>query len=305
MKNIISIILCLVMLCSVIGCAATEEPCDMTAFRDAVASRAEADNRYKWILAFVDRHPDECAELAGGTMHERDKIIPQYEEWYEPLKSLEFGNCSTYDEESKVIFKFEITDSDFEVFPEGSYTYEVTDGVISPVSWHRISPESEVTEEDDLVRRITYSAMAGRLYDFEYGDTVTEEENFAIFQVIDACNRKVYNRTSFSGSDMRTAACEMFGADEYEPIGSRVCKDGDTYSISAGGGWAVYTTLIASENTDDLCVREYQMYADPMYMAKSYRVRYTLSKADSEFGYRFEKAEILDEGVGRPLIWIA
>lgn len=317
MKKFVFLIMCFVILVSIISCSHDKiKEASETLEEESnenykvINEKALYDDKYKWIKAFIDKDPKACSELMNilpdEYKSERENL---YEKWYEPIKTLEFGNFSVNDKEDYVDFAFEVKESNYDIFPIGTYKYKVYDSAVAKVGWENVSDEDLDKEFDDIYNLISV-VSSHKCFSFNDDNDQALDKvsatDAAIFYALNFCESKwSYNKnTGVTLDELKEGAKEMFGIENYTPSPNDVeYKDG-RYFPKTFGGVGISVDFLKTKEEGDSYICYAQFYADPMKMAKSYLVKYTLRKNNTKYRYKFEKIEIEDEGIYSPFIWV-
>ena len=317
MKKLIYFILSCTILISLIGCTDSKINENSSTNGESIGIYEEVyetikeksfyDVRYKWIKAFIDKDAKSCSELLhilpDEYQSERDKL---YESWYEPIRTLAFGKINVEEKDDYVSFTFEITESKYDVFPVGSYTYKVREGVVSKISWEKSSDE-EMNESFNDIHDLIKVISPHSFYSFNNeSKKISDKGDEAIFYTLHFCHSRWFgNSAGMTEEELKEGAHEMFGIDDYIPPETVAEYREGRYLLKSHGGHSVSAKIVKTEENGSEYTCYLQLYADPMDMAKSYLVKYTLRKIDTKYRYEFEEIEIKDEGLYEPFAWVS
>ena len=311
MKRLFIILLCVFAFC-IGGCtypsSKEADHADTEKTYEHIKNKADSDVRYRWIKAFLDKDYNTCAELLSvfpkEQQTERDKL---YSDWYKILTQLTFGDYSVKETDKFLIFSFDIIKSNYYGFNIGSYTYKVTNGVSAAVYWERMDAEQCIVDEDI---RSLITIMAPHIWSFEnpqdnLNSHIDNRIEKGIFYVLYFCqNNWLGNNGAIDEADISTGAYEMFGVKDYEPPKSIADYNENGYSLKYLGAPCASFDIVEVKKTGQQHKVYVQFYADSMKVIKSYYVEYIFEKTDSEYRYKIQSAEVLDEGTYSPFTWV-
>lgn len=273
---------------------------------DYICEMAESDVRFKWVKAFIEKDIETCVDMVRTRSEEywteRDR---KYAEWFEYLDLIEIGDYSaeigtavdTFGYEYEyLMFSFEITDSDYDVFPVGTYSYRISEGVMSDAAWTRTDITEPEMDEWFEWSMLLYAHILTLDETSEYWDMASD----AIFQIIHA-ESNVNGITTEEA--FKTDAFAAFGIEDYVPnVYGAVAVDGG-YTVRAGGGPVAHYRVDKVEQTGGTTDIYLQFYADPMNTVKAYYVKYSFEKIEGKYPYKLLSVDILDEGMYFPFYW--
>ena len=99
---------------------------------------------------------------------------------------------------------------------------------------------------------------------------------------------------------IKDSAYKLFGIENFAIPENEVQRVEGGWKVAGHGGFMSFNEIDRIDNHDGKYEVYVQFYADPMYIVKSHYVKYTVVETDTEYKYRFEKAEIVNEGNYEP-----
>lgn len=256
---------------------------------------------YSWVKAILDKDPAVCTDLAFD-FPEGEK---RHEEWYDWLYRIKIGSYSVkidngddpddfYDDE--LVFVFDVVESEYDVFPEGEYSYVVQSGGLFYIWWYPVG-EKDFDLDEDIDRAVW--RLSVYVWDLDPAD-VSAWENNGIFWV-------AYDMKGADGKisveDLADAAYAVFGIEGFDSGGGFAVKQDGVYTIMGRGGDNKMSNIVDVRKDGNIIEVYVRMYGDLMKTVKSYYVKYVFERTDGEYPYRVLSVKTLDEGVKTPFGW--
>ena len=268
------------------------------------ANRIEYDERYVWIKAFLNGDVETCESIACVESG-----------MYNELSTIRFGKYEVVESEIENIynpgtmiscwdFTFEVLESGCEVFPAGVYKYRLRQGIAALGIWN--NTEVKDFGDDSVYLCKLINLLSSYCYKFNDSSAMTlyqrNSYNYAVIDMI-----YFLETDGFKNSDrvlteykIKDSAYKLFGIENFAIPENKVQRAEGGWKVAGHGGFMSFNEIDRIDNHDGKYEVYVQFYADPMYIVKSHYVKYTVVETDTEYKYRFEKAEIVNEGNYEP-----
>lgn len=320
MKRFVLFLLAFSFLCSLVSCAktpATQPRLPASGEEEILSPETEPlvifDGEFAVYKAFADAFLNKDAKAMADFFRSPDpekwdERERGYERWYQALSSVTFGE-SRFEKVDKdgarfLRFTFEVTESDFERFPIGTYEYSIESSPAFTVSWRRISPAA--LSAPDSVYRLLYFLGCG-VWDKTDLNKTNETNNFYLLDAVFAYAAKVRGTSTdevgLSAAEIEAYAVHLFGCDLSLDCEALFTKEKDgLYYMGGHGGSTVSREIVSVRREDGRVVLDVRFFADVLCIANSHLVRYTFEETGDAFGARLLDVERLETGECDPYI---
>ena len=283
-----------------------------TDFQDnygVTSNRIEYDERYVWIKAFLSGDVETCEEIACVDSGMYDELLTIRFGKYEFVES-EIENIYNPGKMiSYIDFTFEVLESGCEVFPAGVYKYRLWQGIAALGIWKNTEVKNFGEDVEYLCKLINF--LSSYCYEFNAPSSMTLYQknsfNHAVIDMIyfiETDGFKNYDKI-LTEDKIKDSAYKLFGIEDFN------LPEHEVYSVDGGwrhsghGGFMAFNEIDRIDSYDGKYEIYVQFYANPMYIVKSHYIKYTVVETNTEYQYRFEKAEIVNESVYGPCFFVA
>jgi len=272
---------------------------DTAALLDSFKANAESDNNAKWLSAFFSGDFNTCASMIDAEVSAL-AMLCTVEFGSVRMREVEVSygdNYTTLNDE----ITFTVTESQFKSLPIGKYTYRMIkakDSLFNVGSWERLSEAVSVPEDAmTLLRHMLFYAVPHNVYGYTLSDSEKNLFEHGVSDLVFSLDSSIGDGDGMMTADEFSAEVkELFGLDSWKPNEKYASETDGQWQQKGHGGVHYYYDVTRVFETDDKLEVHVQVYGDYMSLSRSYTVRFTMTKIDSIYGYRFDKIEYTDKG---------
>lgn len=276
--------------------------------------KAETDVRYKWITSFIGKDVDGCAEVLAE--HGKRDAFDDYKKLLAPLEDMYFRYYEVTDIEEeypgdadRLLFKFYVERSNYDVYPVGYYEAELSVGGIDsfgcylvkrpklPASGNMVEYEKELEFVSHFFALCSNVNFPEDPYSDEGGWWNMTENLLLIYEKANGITNS--DDVRITKAELIELAYELYGIENYQLNPRGYGESADGYCCRLGhGGTSVKVDTIRVNEENGVISFDVRYYGDVTRFGIAHVVRYSIERTDSPYGFRLVKIEkIVDNGV--------
>jgi len=277
-------------------------------------AKAETDVRYKWIVSFIGKDIEGCAEVLAE--HGKRDAFDDYKKLMSPLEDLYFESYTVTDiaeeypgDADRLLFEFDVARSNYDVYPVGHYEAELSVGGIDsfgcylrerpklPASGNMVEYEKELEFVSHFFALCSNVNFPEDPYSDEGGWWNMTENLLLIYEKANGITNS--DDVRITKAELIELAYELYGIEEYQLNPRGYMESAEGYCHRGGhGGTSVKVDTIRVNEENGVISFDVRYYGDVTRFGVAYVVRYSIERTDSPYGFRLVKIEkIVDNGV--------